>query len=568
MTSTGWGGAWPAVTMAHVKKRSLTLITSAALLALGAPLALAGCSSDSSGDGSENTRTTLTYATGDAEPECLDPHVGGNYPQALAATQYAENLVSRDEDGKIIPWLAESWKVSDDGLTWEFRLKKDVEFTDGTPLTWEAVKANVEHVMDPDTASSTGYLAFQRIESVSKGDTDLDAVVKMKTPDSALLESFAQVWNAIESPKALERTQEENCKAPVGTGPFKVTSWTKQDRVVFERNEDYSTPPQDAKNQDGPAALKKIEWRFIPDSATRYAALQSGDVDVIDNAQPDTIKAASKESGIEHLDAPRPGASNRIELNSGQAPFDDQRVREAFIRSVDVDAAVDSLFLGTAKRSHSAMSSVEPFSYDAKDAYPYDLDAAKKLLDEAGWKEGKDGIRVKDGKKLTLRFPVSTNQSIPAEQSLFEQIQAGAREAGFDVKISLLDLAGWYDALGSNKYELVSAPYTKVGSDVLRILFHSSGITPAPSGYFANHAQIDDPKLDKALDQAQSTVDDEATRKQLYTDAQKEIAEKQVILPLYDQQNHYLFRAGVKGLRSLPTVATPTFLDVDPLPAK
>jgi peptide/nickel transport system substrate-binding protein len=554
--------------MDGVKKRSLTLVTTAAVLALGAPLALAGCSSDGSGDQSKNTRTTLTYATGDAEPDCLDPHVGGNYPQALAATQDAEGLVSRDKDGKIIPWLATSWKVSKDGLTWTFKLKDGVKFTDGTPLTWEAVKANVDHLLDPKTASSTGYLAFQKITSVTKGSSDQEAVVKLKSPDSSLLESFSQVWNAIESPKALKRSQEVNCKSPVGTGPFKVTSWTKQDRVQFVRNDDYNTAPADAKNQDGPATIKKIVWRFIPDSATRYAALRSGDVDVIDNAQPDTIKAASKASGVEELDAPRPGASNRLELNSGQAPFDDQRVREAFIRSVDVDAAVKSLFMGTAKRSYSALSSVEPDSYSAKDAYPYDLDAAKKLLDKAGWKPGKDGIRVKNGKRLTLRFPVSTNQSIPAEQSLFEQLQAGAKKAGFDVKISLLDLAGWYDALGKNKYELVSAPYTKVGPDVLRILFHSSGIKPAPSGYFANHAQIDDPTLDKQLDKAQATVDDEAARKKLYTDAQKTIAEKQVILPLYDQQNHYLYRSGVKGLRAMPTVATPTFLDVKALPAK
>lgn len=554
--------------MRCVKKRSLTLVSSLAVLALGAPLALAGCSSDSGSGDDAGTRTTMTYATGDAEPECLDPHVGGNYPQALVATQYAEGLVSRDDDGKIIPWLAEKWDVSEDGKTWTFDLKKDVKFTDGTPLTWKAVKANVDHLLDPDTASSTGYLAFEKIKKVSKGDNDLQAVVKLSSPDSSLLESFSQIWNAIESPEALKRSQEVNCKAPVGTGPFEVKSWKKQDRVKLVRNDDYNTPPQDAKNQDAPATLTEIDWRFIPDSATRYAALQSGDVDMIDNAQPDTIKSASSESGIEHLDAPRPGASNRIELNSGQAPFDDQSVREAFIRSVNVDDAVDSLFMGTAKRSHSAMSSAEPVSYDAEDAYPYDLDAAKKLLEKAGWKKGKDGIRVKNGKRLTLRFPVSTNQSIPAEQSLFEQLQENAKEAGFDVKISLLDLSGWYDALGSNKYELTSAPYTKVGPDVLRILFHSSGIEPAPSGYFANHAQIDDPKLDKALDQAAATVGDEDKRADLYEQAQKEIAEKQVILPLYDQQNHYLYRTGMKGLRATPTVATPTFLDVAALPEK
>lgn len=533
-------------------------------------LLLSGCSAATGGSGEapkEATRTTLTYATGDAEPECLDPHVGGNYPQALVATQYLENLVSRDKDGKIIPWLAESWKVSGDGKTWEFTLKDGVKFTDGTPLTWEAVKANVEHLQDPNTKSSTGYLAFAKIKSVEKV-SDRIAKVNLSEPDSALLESFSQSWNAIESPTALKRSQEENCAAPVGTGPFVVDSWTKQDRVVLKRNENYTSAPADAARQSGPAALTQIDWRFIPDSATRYAALRSGEVDVIDNAMPDDIVAASSASGIEHLDGPRPGSSNRIELNSGQAPFNDQKVREAFIRSVDVNAGIDSLYKGTAKRSTSALSSVEPMSRAQDDAYPYDLAAANKLLDEAGWVKGQDGIRTKDGKRLTVRFPVSTNQSIPAEQSLFEQLQAGAKEAGFEVKISLLDLAGWYTALGKNEYELVSAPYTKVGPDVLRILYASSGIKPAPSGYFANHAQISDPALDKALAEASATVNDDARRAELYQQAQEIIAKKQVILPLYDQQNHYLLRSGVKGLRTLPTVSTPTFLDVEPLPAK
>jgi len=547
-----------------MSSRHRAALASLAVLA-AASLVLTSCSSGSKGsDEQAGTRTTLTYATGDAEPDCLDPHVGGNYPQALIATQYLENLVSRDKDGKIIPWLATKWSESKDGRTWDFTLKDGVKFTDGTPLNWEAVKANVEHLQDPDTASSTGYLAFAKITSVTKVSERV-ARVHLSSPDSALLESFSQTWNAIESPKALKRTQKVNCTSPVGTGPFEVESWKKQDRVVLTRNEDYNSAPADAANQDGPAALSKITWRFIPDSATRYAALRSGDVDVIDNAQPDTIKAASSASGIEHLDAPRPGASNRIELNSGNGPFTDQRVREAFIRSVDVDSAVSSLFMGTAQRSTSALSSVEPLHVDEKDAYPYDQAAANKLLDEAGWKKGSDGIRVKDGKKLTLRLPVSTNQSIPAEQSLFEQLQAEAKQVGFDVHISLLDLAGWYEALGKDQYDLVSAPYTKVGPDVLRILYHSDGIKPAPSGYFANHAQIDDKELDSLLTRAQATVDDDAARAELYRKAQDIIAKKQVILPLYDQQNHYLYRSDVKGLRALPTVSTPTFLDVQPL---
>ena len=146
-----------------------------------------------------------------------------------------------------------------------------------------------------------------------------------------------------------------------------------------------------------------------------------------------------------------------------------------------------------------------------------------------------------------------------AEQSLFEQIQANAKAVGFDVVLTPLDLSAWYGALGAHEYEAVSAPYTKVGPDVLRILYHSDGTVPAPSGYFANHAGVTDPELDALLDEASATADADE-RADLYRQAQQRVLEGYYILPLYDQQNHFLTR-GVTGVRTLDTVATPTFLD-------
>lgn len=182
-------------------------------------------------------------------------------------------------------------------------------------------------------------------------------------------------------------------------------------------------------------------------------------------------------------------------------------MREAFIRSVNVDAGVESLFFGTAERSYSALSSVEPMGYSDPDAFGYDPNAAARLLDGAGWdRRDAEGYRTKDGTRLTLRFPVSTNQSVPAEQSLFQQMQATAKDAGFAIELDLLDLSSWYGALGKNDYNLVSAPYTKVGPDVLRILFHSDSTTPAPSGYFANHSQAKSPELDALLTKANRTT--------------------------------------------------------------
>jgi peptide/nickel transport system substrate-binding protein len=536
-----------------------------AAFGLAAALVLAGCAPATTAPESGNDAGTpvaggtLVYASGDAEPSCLDPHVGGNYPQALVSSQYLETLYTKDAKGNLVPWLAEDSTVSQDGLTRTLKIREGIKFTDGTALDAAAVKANFEHLLDPKTASSTGYLALGKIDSMKA----LDAAtleLKLKSPDNSLLESFSMPWVAIESPTALKRSQEENCAAPVGTGPFKVESWKKQDAVNLVRNEDYVQPVA-TDGHEGAAYLDGITWRFIPEAATRYAALQAGEVQVIDNAQPDTIAAAIKLQTIKHLDAPRPGASNRIELNSSKAPFNDSKVREAFIHAVNVDAGIDSLFFGTAPRSYSPLSSVEPLAYSAEPLFAYDPAKAGELLDAAGWTErDPEGYRTKGGKRLSLVFPVSTSQSIPAEQSLFEQLQATAKESGIEIKINLLDLSSWYGELFKNDYNLVSAPYTKVGPSVLSILFHSDSTIPAPSGYFANLSQVKDPALDELLDAAGSTAD-EAERKDKYAQAQKLVLEGHYLLPLYDQQNHFLYSEKLKNVGATTAVATPTFFD-------
>ena len=500
-------------------------------------------------------RDTLVYATGDAEPDCLDPHVGGNYPQALLATQVLESLVSLDKDGNIVPWLATAWTTSEDGLSWDFTLDPKAKFSDGTAVDTAAIKANIEHLQNPDTGSSTGYLAVQQIAEVEIVSPDV-ARFHLTRPDAALLESLAQPWVAIQSPAGIDRGTEANCLAPIGSGPFVVTDWTKQDRIVLDRNPDYATPPTgfEVASADAP---KQLIWRFIPDATARFAALQSGEVDIIDNPLPVQITTAESDAQLAHLDAPRPGASNRLELNTAQAPFDDKLVREAFIAAADVNPGIETLFEGTTERSYSALSSVEPLGLQSPDAYKTDPERANELLDEAGWGEkNADGIRVKDGKPLTVRFPVTGAQSTQTEQALFEQIQASAREVGFDVQITLLDLGAWYGALGAHEYELVSAPYTKIGPDVLRFLYHSDATVPAPSGYFANHTMIANPELDKLLDAIGSEQDPEA-RAAAAKAAQQFIADEQIILPIYDQQNHFLYRADLQNFAALPTVSTP-----------
>lgn len=541
-----------------MKKRAAVRGISTLTLAAFALTACSSTDNGGNGDSSQNETTTggtLVYATGDAEPTCLDPHVGGNYPQALISTQYLEPLVGRNAEGQIVPWLATEWQVSGDGLTWDFTLRDDITFTDGTAFDAEAVAVNIAHLQDPDTASSTGYLAVAKV-------TDVEAVsatharFTLSSPDSALLESLSQPWNAIQSPAGIERGRDANCAAPVGTGPFMVQEWVPQQHITLTTNPDYVPTNPEASN-DAPT-IDAIEWRFIPDAATRYAALTSGEVHVIDNPQPDTI--ANLAEGVTHIDAPRPGAVNRIELNSNQPPFNDERVREAFLLSADVDPGIETLLHGVATRSYSPLSSVEPMAHADASLFSTDLEAAAALLDEAGWDEFDDqGYRTRNGERLTIRMPVSTNQSVAAEVSLFEQIQQNVSEVGFEMIVSPLNLSDWYGALAAHEYELVSAPYTKVGPDVLRILFHSDSTIPAPSGYFANLAQVQNPDIDAALEAASSEQDPQI-RAELYEHVQQQVLEGHYLLPLYDQQNHFLTR-GVDDVKTLHTVSTPFFID-------
>ena len=535
-------------------RRSLPFAAALAALALAAT----GCAADATDSPSAEPVEggTLVYATGDAEPTCLDPHVGGNYPQALISTQYLEPLVGRSPDGEILPWLATEWQASADGLTWDLTLRDDVTFTDGTPFDAEAVKANIEHLQDPNTGSSTGWLAVQQIETVEVVDPT-HVRFHLSTPKSALMEVLSQQWTAMQSPAGIARGEDENCLAPIGTGPFIVESWTPQDRVELVRNDDYV--PTNPQGHDGPAYVERIEWRFIPNAATRQAALASGEVHVIDNPLPADIVAWEAQDR-QHIDAPRPASSNRIELNTAQAPFDDPLVREAFIRAADPNPGIEALFQGTATRSYSVLSSVEPMGLSDEAVFETDPEFAAQLLDDAGWTDTDgDGVREKDGRTLTVRFPVSTNQSTAAEQSLFEQIQANTAAVGFDVQLEPMDLSSWYGALAAHEYEAVSAPYTTVGPDVLRILYHSDSTVPAPSGYFANNAQLRIPELDALLEAALATNDD-TERADLYEQAQRMILDSHAVLPLYDQQNHFLTQ-GVQGVEPLTTISTPLLLN-------
>ena len=444
--------------------RATTLFASVGLAALGAAI-LPAYGTDEPVKGG-----TLIYAT-DREPTCLDPHVDGDMPQVFVAQQYTDSLVSQNKHGTIGPWLAKSWTVSEDGKTYTFKLRDDVTFTNGEKFNAAALKANLDHIKNPATQSSTAGGYIRQYVSTDTPD-ETTAVVHLSEPYAAFLEVLAQGFLGIQAPSALARPRNENCESPVGSGPFKITKWDRQSEIVFERNPDYNWAPPTADHQ-GPAYLDKIVWKFIPEPSVRFAALENGDVDVIEAVPPESEEGAEQNADLKLIITDRPGAPTHGALNITRAPFDDIRIREAFVRSADIESALNSVFFGRYKRAPGPLSAPTPFSTaDFRSLYDYDPARANQLLDEAGWTRGADGLRQKDGKTLTVHIPIGDFQG-PAERSLWEQIQATATEVGFDVQLEPLGFSEWLDRMSKWDYDVLPEYWNTNTADVLRIILSS-----------------------------------------------------------------------------------------------
>ena len=502
---------------------------------------------------------TLIYAT-DREPTCLDPHVAGDMPQVFIGQQYLDSLVSMDDQGQIGPWLAKRWEVSADGLTYTFHLRDDVHFTDGTPFNAAAVKANLDHMANPKTQSSTagGYIRQYRSTDVLDDHT---AVVHLATPYAAFLEVLAQGFLGIESPTALLRSRDENCESPVGSGPFKIVRWDRQSQVELVRNPDYNWAPPTARHQ-GPAWLERIIWKFIQEPSVRFASLQAGEVDVIETLPPESHEAARRNPDLTVLVALRPGNPTNGTLNITRAPFNDLKVREAFVRSSDVEGALKSVYFSEFPRAGGPLSSATRFySPDFEHAQDYDPARAAQLLDEAGW-TGRDseGYRTRDGKRLQVHV-VMGNRTPPSEYTLWEQVQATTRAVGFQLIIDQMSDVQATQRQADWDYDIRIGYWNTNTPDVLRIIFGTEFIRPAGvGGYHQNTAGFSDGAFDGLIQQALTKQDPEQ-RKALYYKAQQIASSHYLQLTTYPQSSRLGIYKTTQGVRLEPSLAVTYLYD-------
>jgi peptide/nickel transport system substrate-binding protein len=470
----------------------------------------------------------------DREPTCLDPHNNGDMPQTYVARQFLDSLVSERPDGTVVPWLADSWTVAPDGLTYTFKIKQGVKFHDGTPLDAAAVKANFDQMLDPATQSltDTGYLRpyYESSRAVDPSTFEL----KLKSPYSALLPVLSQAFFGIESPKAMARGLAANCQSPVGTGPFVIKQWVHGQSVELDRNADYNSAPADAKHQ-GPAYLDHVSWKFLEDGSVRFGAVQGEGADIIFNPPPQQNAALKADPNLAMQEFTHTGLPNGIALNTTRFPFTDPAVRQAFIHGSNAEAAVKSAYLGVFNWEPGPLTSTTPFlDKDLRDYYANDPAKSNQLLDSAGWTQrDADGYRTKDGKQLaaTVIYSSDPGDTPPTDVTLYQDIQAAEKEIGFNVILKPTPQDQYYAAFtDKNAYDGLAGAYWNSPTPlVLTLLYSTDSMNLAPGN---NMSWVSNPAIDAPLKEIAAASDVEQ-QKHLYDQVQQLVAQNAYHLGLY-----------------------------------
>ena len=497
-------------------QRTHTMI---ALTALTGLLAITACSGTETaadtGDDDADSGGTLRYAQTSLPPDGTDPHVEPSLAAQQIARPVVDSLVYEDEDGEFHPWLAEDWEISEDGTEYTFYLREDVTFSDGTPLTAEAVVANYDRIVDPETESLFANTLIQPYES-SEAVDEHTVAVHLSEPSAPFLQAVSGVNLGIQSPEAFEGAGDSYGYEIVGSGPFTIESYDPDTELRLAQRADYDWAPEPSEHQ-GPARLDEVIISALGEANTRTGALQSGSVDAIGEV-PALDAERLEGEGYSIVNTQAGGVPYVIWLNVTQEPFDDQRVREAFRASVDVDGIVNTLYGDVIERGWSVLApNTAHYNESLEGSWDFDLEHAAELLDQAGWDEvDSEGYRInEDGERLSITaIQEQTNRE--QRDAYLLAVQDSAAEAGFEVEVDFLEAGSISDRDVSGDYDIRASSFSRTDPDILKMNVWSQNLPPAGQ----NRARIESDDIDDLLLRG-ATEQDEVEREQIYHELQE-----------------------------------------------
>ena len=523
---------------------------------LGA-LGLAACSSSTAAPGAEASEADRVdggeLTIYHANITVLDPRQN----HGIVGRALADSLVDADPDtGEILPWLASAWEIDEDGLTYTFTLREGITFSDGTALDAAAVKTNLDQSAQQVVDGEGWYYQGLFDDYVGAEATDeLELVVTFSRPNPSFLPTLATGQLAILAPSSFDLSYEQRDNGEfIGSGSFVLESYTPNEGIVLARREDYAWP-SGAATHEGAPSIERITISFVDEQSVRESALQAGETDLAQN--PTTQVADQLEAeGNGLIFRAQSGIPYSLVLNLTDPALQDIAVRRALSRAIDRQAIFEGVTGARQPASTSVLTPSTTGYADVSQHLVHDLDEANTLLDEAGWTAGDDGIRVKDGQRLTFELILwwEPQEVSDALQLLKEQVA----EAGIEITVRE-DIGGaggsWRD--GKSQLHLNNATraagelalYSQYTNDNFESASLIEGVDfGRPLDEFTESGGLSD------LVTAQITEPDEEVRAQLLAEAQEIIVRDAIRIPLFDNINSEsgFFAAAptVHGLRS------------------
>lgn len=422
-----------------------------------------------------------------------------------AALPLYDALVWTNEDGELVPWLAESWAVSDDGTEYTFYLREGITFHNGEPFTAEAVIATWEMGKDPSNDYANLYEDVTSVEAID----DYTVRIVAAEPDGTFLNRVLEDWAIVPPEYIREVGIDEFEDNPVGTGPFRFVERVSGDRVVYEANPDYW--------QEGMPRVERVVFRVIPDSSTRIAAVQTGEIDVANRLTPDQARTLEGHGTVDIVTY----LNDRVyyvgfkNVGAGEgSPLEDRDVRLALNYAVNRQGIIDAIFAGAAEPVTGFILPTNLGHDDSLEPYPYDPERAREMLAAAGYE---------DGFEISMGCPADAYVNI---NEVCLAVQRNLQDIGVEVAVEFLTTTTYWaePQYGATGEMYVDSWSSGIGEAMPRLIG-----ALIPGQYYNTWV---DEELETLIRQAEATVDRDE-RAAIYREIQHYMYEDPSFIYLY-----------------------------------
>lgn len=500
--------------------RHVLILVPVTVAALGLTACGGSHSDNAGGTGTAKEGGTLTFAVG-SDAGCVDPQQVASNDTIYSLRQIVDSLTDQDPaTGTIVPWLAERWEISPDATAFTFHLRPGATFSDGTPVDARAVADNFDTApkLGAKATLATGYLSGY---AGSKVIDDTTVQVSFKQPNAQFLQATSTFSLGLVSSATTRKAADQRCTSGVtGSGPFVLDTYAPNQSITLSKRKSYAWGSSLWK-KPGEAYLDKLVFKVVPEAGVRTGSLQSGQVDAIGSVGL-ADESALKAGKVTLQARANPGVVFGLSFNNARPIGQDKAVRQAILAAVDRKQIVETVFPTGSRPATSVLAHTTPYHSDLGARLAFDAGKARSLLDGDGWTPGPDGIRVKNGARLSLT--VSWFANAATNQPTLELIQQQLKAVGVEIKLQQLQIAQLTQVQTSGNFDVLWGNITRADPDILRTNFSTA---------LANVYKLPPSELDKVLTAQAATVD--ITRRQaLVKQAQELIVDNAYVVPVVE----------------------------------